>query len=129
MTMLPRRSTWVLIAVFVLTLMTYLLVRPAAAVTLPVTQAPVTSNRTVPAPRATVSRTATAPPSTTTTTTPTPTQPTHSTTTFAPTASPTFAPTPSPTFPPTTAAPVPPVTPTDGGQPTSSGVAPSATPT
>jgi hypothetical protein len=122
MTMLPQRSTWVLMAVFALTLLTYLMVRPAAAAVIPATQTPVTSNRTEPVPRPTVRRTTTAPPAPTTT----PTRPEPSTSTFAPTPSPTFTQTPSPTFAPTTTDQVPP---TETSQPTSSDPAPTATPT
>lgn len=120
MTIRPQRSTWVLMGVFVLTLMTYLLVRPAAAATIAVTQTPVATTRTEPAPRQSVRRTTTAPPSPTTTPPETPSS------TFAPTPSWTLTPTPTLTdAPPTTDQ----ATPTDGGQPTSSDAPPPATPT
>ena len=111
MIMRPRRSTWVLMATFVLTLVTYFLVRPPPTVTYPYYPVPATNIPTEPRSRPTLDTTNTKPPRPSTA--PTRTGPLSST--LAPTSTPTSAPTtkvPTPT--PSSTQPVP----TGSAQPT-----------
>jgi hypothetical protein len=103
-TLRPRRSTWVLMAVFALTLVTYFLVRPLPVVLAPVAT-PVTGGTTItPAPRS----------STTPQTAPT----TEDTPTGGPTSAPNSAPTHGATTTPTSAPPTSSGTPTTRTPPT-----------
>ena len=111
MIMRPRRSTWVLMASFVLTLVIYLMVPPAPTVTNPYYPVPVTNSPAEPRSRPTHDTTSTEPARRSTT--PTRTRPLSST----------AAPTPTPTHAPTTAStPTPSVT-----QPMPTGSAPTTT--
>jgi hypothetical protein len=102
MNMRPRRSTWVLMASFVLTLVIYLMVSPAPVVTNPNFPVPVTNSPAEPRSRPTLDTTSTEParPSTT----PTRTRPLSST--AAPTSTPTRAPTKASTPTPSSTQPV-----------------------
>jgi hypothetical protein len=71
--MRPQRSTWVLMASFVLTLVIYLMVRPAPVVTYPYYPVPVTNSPAEPRSRPTLDMTSTEPsPASTTTAQPSP---------------------------------------------------------
>lgn len=96
--MRPRRSTWVLMALFALTLVTYLWLRPP--------------------PRVTTSPSGGTPVIDTRTSTPSPREPTKEPTERPTTVSPTEVPTKSPTTRPTTVAPTPAGTPSPTATPT-----------